>query len=53
MKDFVDKNELRIAKDHYGELVYLASSAVNLSMAKERFPDIQFLDTRTHVVGAH
>jgi len=53
LKDFVDKNELRIAKDHYGELVYLASSAVNLAMAKERFPDIQFLDTRTHVVGSH
>jgi peptide chain release factor 3 len=53
LKDFVDKNELRIAKDHYGEPVYLASSAVNLAMAKERFPDIRFLDTRTHVVGAH
>ena len=53
LKEFVDKNELRIAKDHYGELVYLASSAVNLAMAKERFPDVQFLDTRTHVVGAH
>ncbi|TAJ53376.1 MAG: peptide chain release factor 3 [Nevskiaceae bacterium] len=53
LKDFVDKNELRIAKDHYGELVYLASSAVNLAMAKERFPDVQFLDTRTHVVGSH
>ncbi len=51
LKEFVDKNELRIAKDHYGTLVYLASSAVNLSMAKERFPDVEFLDTRTHVVG--
>lgn len=51
LKEFVEKNELRIAKDHYGALVYLASSAVNLAMAKERFPEIRFLDTRTHVVG--
>ena len=53
LKDFIDKNETRIARDHYGALVYLASSAVNLSMTQERFPDVRFLDTRTHVVGAH
>jgi len=53
MAEFLDKNEVRIAKDHYGTLVYLASSAVNLAMAQERFPDIKFLDTRTHVVGTH
>ncbi len=53
LAEFIDKNELRLAKDHYGTLVYLASSAVNLAMAQERFPDIRFLDTRTHVVGAH
>ena len=53
LAEFIDKNEVRMAKDHYGTLVYLASSAVNLAMAKERFPDIKFLDTRTHVVGTH
>ena len=51
LAEFVDKNEARIARDHYGTLVYLASSNVNLSMAQERFPEVQFLDTRTHVVG--
>jgi peptide chain release factor 3 len=53
LKEFIDKNELRLARDHYGTLVYLASSAVNLSMAQERFPDVRFLDTRSHVVGSH
>ncbi len=53
LKEFIDKNELRLAKDHYGSLVYLASSAVNLAMAQERFPEVRFLDTRTHVLGAH
>ncbi|QHS10241.1 peptide chain release factor 3 [Sinimarinibacterium sp. NLF-5-8] len=45
---FVDKNEARIAKDHFDNLVYLASSAVNLSMTRERYPDVQFLDTKEH-----
>jgi peptide chain release factor 3 len=45
-QEFVDKNEFRLAKDHYGTLVYLASSAVNLSMTQERHPDIRFTDTR-------
>ncbi|MEW6169212.1 MAG: peptide chain release factor 3 [Pseudomonadota bacterium] len=48
LKEFVDKNEARLAKDHYGDLVYLASSAVNLSMTKERHPDVRFLDTKEH-----
>ncbi|MDD3764381.1 MAG: peptide chain release factor 3 [Nevskiales bacterium] len=48
MRDFRDKNETRLALDHYGDLVYLASSAVNLSMAQERFPDVRFLETREH-----
>ncbi|WP_341919441.1 peptide chain release factor 3 [Hydrocarboniphaga effusa] len=48
LKAFVDKNELRIAKDHYGDLVYLASSSVNLSMTRERHPEVRFLDTKEH-----
>ncbi len=48
LKEFIDKNDNRIAKDHYGDLVYLASSNVNLNMAKERFPDVQFSETREH-----
>jgi peptide chain release factor 3 len=48
LKDFQDKNDTRLARDHFGDLVYLASSAVNLQMAQERHPDIRFTDTREH-----
>jgi len=46
LKEFRDKSDSRLALDHYGALVYLASSNVNLQMAMERAPDIRFLDTR-------
>ncbi len=48
IKAFIDKNEARVARDHYGDLVYLASSSVNLSMTRERHPEIEFLDTKEH-----
>ncbi len=51
-KDFQDKNDARLARDHFGDLVYLASSAVNLQMAQERHPDIRFLNTREHSAGS-
>src|SRR3546814_14218580 len=48
LKEFRDKDDARLAHDHYGQLVYLASSSVNLSMTRERFPDVRFLETRAH-----
>jgi peptide chain release factor 3 len=48
LKEFIDKNDTRLARDHFGDLVYLASSAVNLQMAMERFPGVRFTDTREH-----
>ena len=45
---FIEKNEARMARDHYGDLVYLASSNVNLSMTRERHPEVRFLDTKEH-----
>ncbi|MFA5938219.1 MAG: peptide chain release factor 3 [Sinimarinibacterium sp.] len=48
LREFRDKNDTRLALDHYGDLVYLASSAVNLAMARERFPEVRFLETREH-----
>jgi peptide chain release factor 3 len=51
LREFQDKNDTRLARDHFGGLVYLASSAVNLQMAQERHPDIRFLDTREHGVA--
>jgi peptide chain release factor 3 len=35
-----------LAIDHSGELVYLASSQVNLTLMQERWPDIEFSATR-------
>lgn len=49
--DFKDKNEQRLAIDHHGALVYLASSSVNLGMARERFPDVHFTDTKEQNFG--
>ena len=46
-----DERNARLALDHSGHLVYLASSSVNLQMAMERAPDVRFLDTREQ--GAH
>jgi peptide chain release factor 3 len=51
LQEFQDKNDARLARDHFGGLVYLASSAVNLQMAQERFPDVRFLDTREHAAA--
>ncbi|MPV85962.1 peptide chain release factor 3 [Ostreibacterium oceani] len=48
-KQFCDKNAQYLAKDHYDQLVYIAPSRVNLSMAQERFPDVNFTDTRDHL----
>jgi peptide chain release factor 3 len=35
-----------LAEDHAGELVFLPSSAVNLSLTEERWPDVRFAATR-------
>jgi peptide chain release factor 3 len=41
-----------LALDHAGELVYLAPTRVNLGLAIERFPDLQFRETREHLAVA-
>jgi peptide chain release factor 3 len=46
LRDFRAKNEQRLALDHAGSLVYLASSMVNLNMTRERYPEVEFTDTR-------
>lgn len=48
-KAFQDKNAPNLAHDHYGQLVYIAPSRVNLSLTQERYPDIVFKDTRDHL----
>jgi peptide chain release factor 3 len=41
-----DKYGFNVALDGAEEYVYLAPNRVNLQMAQERYPDIQFLETR-------
>ncbi len=43
-----DRADMRLAKDHGGALVYLASSRVNLQMMEERWPELEFAATREH-----
>lgn len=45
---FKRRSEDALAEDGSGHLTYLASSRVNLSLAEERFPEVQFLSTREH-----
>ena len=46
LDEFTKKLALNVAKDHAGELVYLAPSTVSLTLTQERWPKIQFFATR-------
>ncbi|KGM57436.1 peptide chain release factor 3 [Lysobacter arseniciresistens ZS79] len=48
LDEFRDKNAVNLAIDAAGELVYLAPTRVNLQLASERSPDVEFLATREH-----
>lgn len=48
LTDFEKQLENQLAIDAAGSLTYLATSRVNLELTKERWPDIQFHDTREH-----
>jgi peptide chain release factor 3 len=48
LAEFTRANTARLAKDVDGNLVYLADTRVNLSLAQERWPRVQFHDTREH-----
>ena len=48
MKAFENKVQDNLAVDATGHLVYLAPTRVNLNLAIERFPEIDFLATREH-----
>ena len=45
---FKNKAQENLAVDGGGHLTYLAPTRVNLSLAEERFPDIEFRATREH-----
>lgn len=46
MQDFMRKAGAQLALDGSQNLTYLAPTLVNLRMAEERYPDIQFVKTR-------
>ena len=48
-KTFIDKFSANLAYDHYGHLVYIAPTRVNLAMSQEKFPEVKFMATRDHL----
>ena len=48
LEEFREKNAMNLAIDAAGHLVYLAPSRVNLQLAQERAPGVEFLATREH-----
>jgi peptide chain release factor 3 len=52
LDEFAKKLALNVAKDHAGELVYLAPSTVSLTLTQERWPKIQFFATRELATSA-
>ncbi|MGF1643177.1 MAG: peptide chain release factor 3 [Thiotrichales bacterium] len=48
LAQFKDKVTTNLALDHGGDLVYIAPTRVNLQMAQEKWPEIQFAATREH-----
>ena len=48
LEAFRDKAEVNLSLDGGGHLTYLAPTRVNLSLAEERYSDIQFRATREH-----
>ncbi|MDH5632119.1 MAG: peptide chain release factor 3 [Gammaproteobacteria bacterium] len=51
MDEFRRKNELQLATDSAGALVYLAPTRVNLNLATERWPEVKFSASREHHAG--
>jgi peptide chain release factor 3 len=46
LEEFRDRNASHVGLDHAGELVYLAPTQVNLQLARERWPEVEFRATR-------
>jgi peptide chain release factor 3 len=46
--EFTKKLAANVARDHAGEIVYLAPTSVALALTQERWPHVQFFATREH-----
>ena len=49
LEKFKNKVNSGLALDHAGELVYMSSSRVNQQMIEEKWPEIEFKNTREQV----
>jgi peptide chain release factor 3 len=52
LAEFQTKAYDNMAKDHSGAPVYLAPTRVNLQLTTERWPDLDFRETREHLASA-
>ena len=50
LEQFMIKAASNLARDHSGELTYIAPTRVNLQLAVDKWSDIEFLATREHGV---
>ncbi|EPW3753929.1 peptide chain release factor 3, partial [Proteus mirabilis] len=48
LEEFKRKNEQHLALDGGDNLTYIAPTMVNLNLTRERYPDIEFHQTREH-----
>ena len=48
LEEFREKNAMNLSLDGAGHLVYLAPTRVNLQLAQERSPSVEFMATREH-----
>ena len=46
IRSMADKYPMNVALDGGGDYVYLAGSRVNLDLTRERYPEVEFLETR-------
>jgi peptide chain release factor 3 len=51
LQEFRNKAYDNLAVDHAGELVYLAPTRVNLGLTEERWPEINFRETRENLAA--
>jgi len=52
LAEFRTRAHEHLAVDHSGALVYLAPTRVNLELTRERWPEIDFRETRDHLARA-
>jgi peptide chain release factor 3 len=52
LDEFAKKLAANVARDHAGQLVYLAPSTVSLALTQERWPKIEFFTTRESSAAA-